>query len=466
VQAPGNISIPITVNPVNDLPFAELILPANGSILSDTSVTFEWKGSDIDNPLADLSYQLNLGAVGEPLVHTSDISGNKFTVSGLDVGKIYYWKIIPTDNNAPGICLNGTWSFSISTNETIPQAVLISPLNNSIVNTTEINLTWDIINLEVGEPIYHIYLGTERDNLTEIARSLEDWHLLSDLEDNTTYYWKVIPVVGALVGRCSGGIWSFAVDTTFEIIYNITLDIDVASIDIIHGKNGIFNITLTNNGNVPTLVEIDFSGKLSGFVNSTKKIILPVGNSSKIPVRIFDTLEITPKNYVLNIEIKYVDTTQNFMIPVNITSREPEISEKEPIKESSGGNWPYFIIGLALLFVILGLGVFFILRKKRKDTGDEEEVVVEADIVKPGESPFSRPQQVTQSPLIQHPPQFAPSVKHSSYMQKTERAVPSAFSVPAQASREEIKDIKSIISDVPPQMAPPTQSPAVPAPPP
>jgi len=461
-----NISIPVTVEAVNDPPMVELQLPTNGSVLSDTTVTFEWKVYDIDNSISDLSYQLNLGTSKEPSVYMSDISGNKFTTSGLTEGVTYYWRIIPSDGEEVGPCLNDTWSFSISTNTTVPTVILNSPLNGSITNSTEVNLTWEIINTIEGEMVFHVYMGTNRDNLSEVVKTHDTWLTLTSLDDNTTYYWSVIPVIGILFGRCAE-TWQFTVDTTFEIIYNISVEIDMDRLDIVHGKNGLFNVTLTNNGNIPTSVEIKYSGKLAGFINATDNIILAIKANYKLPIAIIDTGSIIPDNYMLTIEIIYHDEIKTFTIPVNITTGASIVDDDgaTPDKGSSDKNWISLILGVVALLVILAVGIILVLRRKRsKEEEDYELEKVEADIVKPSDSPFSQTQQVTQSQPIPQP-QYAPSVKHSSYMQKMERAVPSAFSVPMQAPKGEIKDIKSILADVRPEIAPPPQAPAVPAPP-
>jgi hypothetical protein len=153
---------------------------------------------------------------------------------------------------------------------------------------------------------------------------------------------------------------------------------------------------------------------------------------------------------------------------VNITSKEAEQiddDEQSPNEKSSGFTTVYLIIVLALLFLILAVGIIIIMKRRRSKEEEDELEKVEADIVKPGDSPFSRPQQAPPSQLMQPPSQFAPSVKHSSYKQKTSRAVPSAFSTPPQASKEEPRTIESILSDVRPEIAPSPQSPSVPAPP-
>ena len=466
-QMTGNMNVPIRVEPENDPPLAELLSPANGSIITDTTVEFRWSAFDVDDPFNELGFQLKLGTSRTPSVIESDISGNRFTVSDLEAGTTYYWQVVPGDNDSEGICLNGTWSFTINENITIPTAVLNSPLNNSIENSTEVNLTWAITGPVEGEPIYHIYMGTDRDNLSEIARSLENWYRPSGIEDNTTYYWKVVPVVGALVGRCSHDYWSFTVNTTFEIVRNITVDIDVRQLEIAHGKGAMFNITLTNHGNVPTMVEMDFSGILAGLVNATKRIVLPVNESMKIPVSVVDTSSILPDDYVLAIEIIYLGGSETFSIPVKITSLDGYIGST--VEKDPGSIWPYIIIGIAVLVIILGIGVYFLIIKKRKEDASEDEIsedTIEADIVKPGESPFVRPAPPpVPAPPVQPAPQFAPGVKHD-YSLKTGRAVPATFTAPPQVPKEEVRTIESILADVRPEIAPAPQPPAVPAPPP
>ena len=453
----------LVVSEVDDLPTAELLFPSNGSILSNTTVTFRWRGFDIDNSLSGITYRLDLGISETPPIHTTDIKGNHITVFGLTEGETYYWRVFPSNGEGKGICLNDTWTFTIVNIATVPTVLLSMPLNGSVLNNTKVNLTWDLVNKIEGEPIYHIYMGTQRDNISEVVNTLDNWHIITGLDDNTTYYWRVIPVVESLVGLCAE-TWQFTLNTKFEVIYNISIEVDVDRLDIAHGNDGMFNVTLSNDGNVPTMVNLDFSGKLAGFVVATKMTVIPVGNTITIPVTIRDTELISPRDYELVLEIRYANKLETIVIPVNITSIKPVIDdddddadddndEPEPTKKTTetGGlsKWFYLVIVLAGLFIICALGIFLILRNRRSKEIDEETEEIQADIVSPEESPFTKPREQIPDSIYQstYSSEFAPGIKHD-YASRSQRMVPPTFSAPPQSAHENILPMEELLKGI------------------
>ena len=97
-----------------------------------------------------------------------------------------------------------------------PSVILSSPRNGSVQTYLDVNLTW-----EVFDP------DTPLDNISFdffLAKSLPAVPYMSDLrklsvtldnlEDETTYYWKVVPRDDVAEGYCLNGTWSFTVNTT------------------------------------------------------------------------------------------------------------------------------------------------------------------------------------------------------------------------------------------------------------
>ena len=475
----------LIVSEVDDPPTSELLLPADGSILSNTTVTFRWRGFDIDDSPSDISFRLDLGISETPPIHTTDIKTNHITVYGLTEGQTYYWRIIPDNNGVTGTCLNYSWTFTIVNIDKVPTVRLSTPLNGSIVNITTVNLTWDMVGRIEDEPIYHIYMGPQRDNLSEIGKTIDNWHVLTDLLDNTTYYWRVIPVVDSLVGICTG-TWQFTLNTGFEIIHNISIEFDVDRLDIVHGNEGMFNVTLTNIGNVPSMVNLDFSGKLAGFINATKMTFIPVGDTIVIPVTIRDTELISPRDYALVLEIRYADKLDTIVLPVNITSSTPDIGDDddddddddndddtEPTETTTakGGQskWFYVVSALAVLFIFCAIGIYLILRNRRGKIIDEGAEGIEADIVRPEDSPFTSPRDQAPDAIHQttYQEQFAPGIKHD-YASRSQRKVPATFTAPPQPPQENIPPIEELLKGIdkgdPEASTGPTQPSAAPPP--
>jgi len=236
-------------------------------------------------------------------------------------------------------------------------------------------------------------------------------------------------------------------------------------LDIPHGEDGMFNVTLTNGGNGPTMVKLDFSGKLAGFVNATKMTFIQVDNTIIIPVTIRDTELISPRDYELVLEIRYANKLETIVIPVNITSSTPEIGDDDDDDEDdedddtepteiptvTGGQSKWFIvvIALAVLFIFCALGIYLILRNRRGKKIDEGTEEIQADIVRPEESPFTKPREQLPATIYQtaYPPQFAPGIKHD-YTSRPQRMVPATFSAPPQPAQENILPIEELLKGI------------------
>jgi len=104
---------PVLLIPVNYPTPSTLVSPADGSS-SSTEVNFEWN----NNTSGEISYDLLLATdakfspdslvdleLDEPITDTSH------TVSGLEEGKVYYWKVIAGNDN--GISISNTYRFMV-----------------------------------------------------------------------------------------------------------------------------------------------------------------------------------------------------------------------------------------------------------------------------------------------------------------------------------------------------------------
>ena len=465
----GDVNISIYVAPKNDAPFVTLLSPGNNTTINDIDVTFNWQVLDVDDDQENITFDLYLGESDPPGVYLSDITTSSMTIRNLEDGATYYWYIKPSDGKIAGLCLNGSWSFNIDTKIYVPEVTLHSPLNGSVLNSMEANLTWEAVNPTENELMFNIYVGTSKEGLSLNGTTKGNRYLLGSLKENTTYYWKVIPLAETLQGKCTSGTWHFSVNTTFEIFYNITVEIDIEELEIVQGENASFNITLINYGNVPTLVELSGSGIIYGILDLPKTVTLQKGESHKVLATINRTSSIYPDLYELNLEITYLGGFESFVIPVNITSAYKPIvddNESETVKRSSDPNLLFYIIGITVLFVILAIGAFLIIRKKRvKEEDEDDDELNGVDIVKPEESPFIKSSQPSPPTIEQQSQPFSPSVKHSSYLLKTERAVPGAFTLPPQPLKEGEQSIENILSGIKtgkPLASPPPPSPQSP----
>lgn len=267
--------------------------------------------------------------------------------------------------------------------------------------------------------IYHIYLGSKGDNLIELTTTQSNWYILTDLEENTTYYWKIIPVAGSVQGICFSGIWHFTVNTSFIPFYNITVEFDLTELEIVRGKGAIFNITLTNNGNVATAVTLSVIGELAEYANIVQSVGIPANGSEKIPVAMCNTSLLNTGNYELFIKITYPGGNKTFTIPVNITSGEIPTGDDDidEGKNTIAGftKAQLFIGGGVTFLIIIILVAISIIRKKKKteeraEMEKSKEPISEEVVVEEVPAPPPAPELVVvpELPLVSGAPEIPP----------------------------------------------------------
>jgi len=374
----------ITITGVNDAPVTELVYPLKEGVVPSTEVTLEWKAVDVDNAPGELLFDLYFGNNSTPPLKSENITETTTTVVDLTDGETYYWYVIARDKSLYGPCLNGTWNFTVDTNVAVPEADLHSPTDKAIINTTYANLSWTVLN-ETEGIIYIIYFGLNEENLHEIDVTVHKWYLVTDLQYNKTYYWKVIPETGPIQGRCVSGTWQFTVQKDFIPIYNITAELDVTYISIEQEQTAIFNVTLTNNGNIPTRVELAPSGIISGVLDMKGSVLVPINDTIIVTGTITDSASLTVKIHELPIEITYSNETLSLSLTINITAKElpsgdDDIEDDDDDSSDDGKDkggilgvdlwvWIVIVLAIPLLFIVR----YLIIRRRDAEDWDEEE---------------------------------------------------------------------------------------------
>jgi hypothetical protein len=107
-----------------------------------------------------------------------------------------------------------------------PESELVSPKNEALFNTLTPELFWKGSDKENTTQLnYHIYLSSELFKIQTLNNSAllisnfknTSYKIPTLPDDQTSYYWTVIPNDEIVNGSCKSGIWEFRVDTTLEI---------------------------------------------------------------------------------------------------------------------------------------------------------------------------------------------------------------------------------------------------------
>ena len=236
----------------------------------------------------------------------------------------------------------------------------MTPEKDTILTTTEILLTWDIYNPSGNDVTFTVHLGTSPDDLKALPETPDTQLKLSGLEDKTTYYWKVEADVDGFPFSFDTEIWSFSILGEFKATHEVVLLFEMDEVEIERGESKLVNLTMKNLGNVKEQVNLTISGDL--LVSMDKTFILSPKEEKTINVNIFAESKLELKTYDLTVEASFSGKRSTASISVKVKDDSKGIP-KDPKKES----WTWFIIGVILFLMIIGLLIFIVLRRQKRD---------------------------------------------------------------------------------------------------
>ena len=97
----------------------------------------------------------------------------------------------------------------------------------------------------------------------------------------------------------------------------ISVELESEEIKIEQGKEGSFQITITNHDRITMNVEFSFIGVLSGYVGYPKSVVIPPGEKTNVSMKIYAS-SLNPSKYPLGIEIICQNLSLVFYINVTI----------------------------------------------------------------------------------------------------------------------------------------------------
>jgi hypothetical protein len=164
-----------------------LVSPANGATNIAVDTTFVWGASERAQ-----NYQLQIAAdegFTNLAVDMSGIADTSANVGGLDYSTDYFWRV-----RAVNLAGASDWS-SVRGFRTIIQApatvTLFSPSNGAQNIATDTLLVWFVADRAES---YHVQVSSESDFSDLVVDSMgvtTNQMSLSDLEEDTVYYWRV-----------------------------------------------------------------------------------------------------------------------------------------------------------------------------------------------------------------------------------------------------------------------------------
>ncbi len=182
-------------------PATTLLSPADNSTRPANNIHVSWA-----NVSSASEYRLQVSETADFSTYTVNvggIEGTSYQLPPLRENRTYYWRV-RTRNPAGDGARSLTWKFTTSTNQAGPEnTALISPTNNSTNLSKTVTLHWeeallaDSYRLEVSKS------SNFSTFVVSISGLKDTRYILDQVEDNTTYYWRVRPFRNNTAGQFS-----------------------------------------------------------------------------------------------------------------------------------------------------------------------------------------------------------------------------------------------------------------------
>jgi hypothetical protein len=189
----------------------DLLTPIENTTINYDNVRLTWSGSSEDIITYVIWYAMDSEfTIGVDSVAVVDTS---YVVRNLQDQATYWWKVRANNETSAGTWSNQTWSFDID----MSVFDLTSPYDNANVGCNDVELRW-------SEPLNNAYeyitwYAKDEEFTIGLDSMIVDINTctLNNLEDQTTYWWKVRANSETSIGTWSNQTWSFNADISVSV---------------------------------------------------------------------------------------------------------------------------------------------------------------------------------------------------------------------------------------------------------
>ena len=175
--------------PINKAPTVELISPANGTTLSTTTPLLVWNGSDPDGD--ELSYNFILVSDGTAYTGWKTTNTTNYKASNLTPGTSYYWQVEVSDGELSDTSEIFTFDIEKPPTNKAPTVELISPLNNTTLNSTTPLMVWNGSDPDGNPLVYQVKMTQAGEELSvQHITNSTSWRA-TGLIPGISYNWQV-----------------------------------------------------------------------------------------------------------------------------------------------------------------------------------------------------------------------------------------------------------------------------------
>ena len=197
--------ITITLKQWNHVPTIRLLYPSDNIRVLKESITLWWYGEDLDNEY--LEYKVYYRKAGKSFIESDWQKYQFFKLENLVDKQKYYWKVMVQDKEIQ--VESETRSFYVNIKTYEPEIFLESPIDNSIINTTSVILTWNAFDKDGDNLTYDVYYDYWDASQIISENQTGTVFYLSGLIDKGKYFWKIVVSDGE--NQVSSEILSFSV---------------------------------------------------------------------------------------------------------------------------------------------------------------------------------------------------------------------------------------------------------------
>jgi heme/copper-type cytochrome/quinol oxidase subunit 2 len=397
-------------------PVVNLLSPGNSKTVGTTEPVLLWA---VTYPAAtSIDYIIYLDTSPDPVKLLKSGHPDEFiTASDLENTKTYHWIVIPIAGNVMGTCSSGVWQFTVDTGATVPEVELNFPINNVKINNLNPQLNWTLKYGGSGTVTFDIYLDTDSPPTKLIADDHSSGNNKQvSVNDDTKYYWTVIPTAGDVEGYCLSGVWSFETDTNYTPIFDLVLELSKSKLSIEQGQFETLDITVNNNGNVDDIIKLEVNIDPSSL--DKKNVIITQTE--------FELTSHNTKTTHMTINIPKDAKTNDYKISIRAVSQgalgldqnvyDEKTLDVEVSEEGASADDSLYVGSIiALIIIIVVLVILFLLtikKKKRAEEKPEERVPLapEAKAVPEGEAaPSAPPATPVGGPAVEPEPEKPPA---------------------------------------------------------
>ena len=196
-----------TVNPANT--------PIPNNNATDLSLNGNLSFTEGSNTPTDATFKVYFDTNTNPTtVYNLDENTNSLSYSNLQEGTPYYWKVETISNTGSVLATSPIWSFTTITN-TANTEPAFNPIPNNGANNISANGN---ISFTAGantptDATYKLYFDTNTNPTTPYNLSNQTTYNYSNLQENTTYYWKIETISNSGTILATSNIWSFTTES-------------------------------------------------------------------------------------------------------------------------------------------------------------------------------------------------------------------------------------------------------------